>query len=376
MKKRTLLIGTLLLSSVGILASCGDEAKSSEPLKFSNLNEFLAGIKTNYTLDVLYSIANSSSGSYSYLAIDDKNLLISEGGDKIAYTNTDDGIVIVQKAESDASFTPYRLLTPNKNLNLYDVVFSDYDIMKELGASAWEDNGDGTYLANSEKADEINMAANEILEVGLEESEILSSSYASLSIEDNKLTWEGMLNYSISVYGSTITGAISYNFIYSNIGSTYDETYANYLKNPVKPTAPTSYNETLSGVFAQADIALPWVEGFGSAMYTTYDENYNMYSIYDCTATLDTAKNLAEALLNNGWSKYTRAIETETTDSTATDDVLADTKYYFTASSDSAYAMALVYFESASSLDDDEKELYPNGILSFVLMIGSVSSAE
>ncbi len=371
MKKKALLIGTLLLSSVGVLASCGDDSKmgGNEPLKFSNLNEFLAGIKTNYTLDVLYSIANSSSGSYSYFVIDDKNLLISDGEDKLAYTNTDDGIVIVQKAASDASFAPYRLLTPNKNLDLYDVVFSNYDIMTELGASAWEDNGDGSYGAIS---DDINMAANEILEAGLEEDEILSTSYASLSIEDNKLTWEGMLNYSISFYGSAYTGSISYNFIYSNIGSTYDEAYANYLKNPSKPSAPTAYNETLSGVFAQAGITLPWAEGFGNAMYTTYDEDYNMYSVYDCTATLDTAKNLVEALQNNGW---TYDDDDETVTSIAKDSIVADAGYYFSAKSDSAYAMALVQFESASSLDDEEKELYPNGILSFVLMIGSYSAA-
>ncbi len=188
------------------------------------------------------------------------------------------------------------------------------------------------------------------------------------------MTWEGVAAISAVIYGETYTSAIAYNFIYSDFGGTYNEAYEAYLANPSPLKAPTGYHEQIVDAFKAIDVTLPWAEGLGVGMVEGYSGSYNMYTVSDCTASLDTAKNFVTSFNAAGWS-YAPASE-EDASSVSADDVVADTWYTYKLTTSKGVAYARFSFVSVSHLDEDEQEIYPNGLFEMDLMAVATTVSE
>lgn len=371
-KKNIVKIMAIMCASAALLSACDENNDKHKSQSFTTLEEAIALTDHNFSLDVAWTIS-ASSASYGYRFIDKDNILITSDDAYAAYHHDSNGVSIIQKDSDELSFSPYRLYSPNADFDIYSVIAPYYDALKTLGADAWEES-DGTYSPKSEKNKEVALMACNILETGLEMDNILQSSYALITIEDNKLSWEGVAAISAEIYGETYTSTIVYNFVYSDFGGTYNEAYEAYLANPSPLKVPTGYHEQIVDAFKAIDVTLPWAKGLGVGMVAGYSDSYNMYTIDDCTASLDTVKNFVTSFNTANWT-YAPASEEDASSITA-DDVVADTWYTYKLITSKGVAYARFSFIGASHLDEDEKEIYPNGLFEMNLMAVATAASE
>ncbi len=372
-KKNIVKVMAIMCGSIALLSACNEGDKGHPESKgFTTLEEAIALMDHNFSVDVSLTVSSASSNSYGYRFIDEDNILITSNDAYMAYHRDSNGVSIIQKDSDELSFSPYRLYSPNAELDIYSLLAPSYDALKILGADAWEED-DGTYSPKSEKNKEIALMACNIIETGLTIDNILQSSYALITIEDNVLTWEGVAAIKAELYGEIYTSAIAYNFIYSDFGGTYNEAYEAYLNNPSPLKAPTGYHEQIVEAFETIEVTLPWVEGFGVGMAEGYNSDYNMYTIDDCTGDIETVKNFVTAFNMAGWV-YTPASDEEA-NSIAAEDVVTDSWYTFKLTTAKGVAYARASFVSVSHLDEEDQKIYPNGLFEMNLMaINGLSS--
>jgi len=373
-RKNIVKVMAIMCGSIALLSACGEGDKGHpESKSFATLEEAIALMDHNFSVDVSLTVASASSNSYGYRFIDEDNILITSNDAYMAYHRDSNGVSIIQKDSDESSFSPYRLYSPNAELDIYSLLAPSYDALKTLGAAAWEED-DGTYSPKSESNKEIALMACNIIETGLTIDNILQSSYALITIEDNVLTWEGVAAIKAEMYGEISTSAIAYNFVYSDFGGTYNEAYDAYLTNPSPLKAPTGYHKQIVEAFEALDVTLPWVEGFGVGMAEGYNSDYDMYTIDDCTGNIDTVKNFVTAFNMAGWV-YTPASDEEANSITA-EDVVTDSWYTFKLATEKGTAYARASFVSVSHLDEDDRKIYPNGLFEMNLMAISGLSSD
>lgn len=371
----------LLGSTLMILASCGQEGGSSpssslEPsssVQEENLtfDSFFEKLDRNFTLDVSYAVLDGNTGSYGYRFIDAKNGIVTSDGVYEAYSQSEKGITILGREEGE-EFVPYRLYSPNAEIDIYDLFFEGYDSLKTLGKGVWDEGG-GFYTVKKEGRKAVGFAASVLLEADLAEEDILQSSTAMLSFEGAVAHWDGTLN---AVFSDGVTSyhlSVSYNFTFSALGTTSDSYLARYLANPIEPKKPTSYHEEILSSFEEVGLTLPWNDGFSIAFAQSQGAYDGAYEISDCLSSLDVAKDFASSLLEAGYVYM--ASQEGAEDTFDPSSMEKDVTYSFKASNEKGTALIGVLYCSGASLSEVGQALFPDGLLSIAVWIISGGTA-
>lgn len=365
----------LLGSALAVLASCGEEGGSSLPsssltpsssVKKENLtfDSFFEKLDRNFTFDVSYAVLGGNTGSYGYRFIDKKNGIVASNGAYKAYTQSEKGIMVLDRMEGE-EFTPYRLYSPNSEMDIYDLFFEGYDSLKALGKDVWED-GDGFYTVKKEQRKAVAFAASVLLQADIREEDIFQSSTSMLYFEGNSAHWDGTLNAAFSDGVTSYNVSVSYNFTFSDIGTTSDPYLASYLANPTDPKKPTAYHEQILSSFEEVGLTLPWNEGFSIAFAQSEGAYEGSYEISDCLSSLDVAKSFASSLLEAGYA-YMSSDEAENPFSPSS--METDVTYSFKATSEKGSALIGVLYCSKASLNEMGQALFPDGLLTITAWV-------
>ncbi len=147
-KKNIVKITAIMCGSVALLSACGNNDDKHKSQSFATLEEAIALMDHNFSVDIALTVASSSSNSYGYRFIDKDNILITADDAYAAYHRDSNGVSVIQKDSDELSFSPYRLYSPNAELDIYSLFAPSYDALKTLGADAWEES-DGIYSPKS-----------------------------------------------------------------------------------------------------------------------------------------------------------------------------------------------------------------------------------
>lgn len=357
-----------------VLASCGQEGGSSpassvppssvqeEDLTFDS---FFEKLDRNFTFDISYAVLDGNTGSYGFRFIDEKNGIVTSSGVYQAYSQSERGIMILDREEGK-EFSPYRLYSPNGEIDIYDLFFEGYDSLKTLGKEAWEDC-EGFYTVKKEQRKEVAFAASVILEAGLEKEDILQSSTAMLYFEGTLAHWDGTFSATFSDGVTSYNVSVSYNFTFSALGTTSDPYLERYLENPTEPKKPSAYHEEILSSFENAGLSLPWVEGFSIGFAQSEGAYEGSYEITDCLSSLEFARRFASSLLEAGYA-YMPSDEDGEGDFDVSS-LAEDVTYSFKASSEKGMALIGILFCSEASLTEIGKALFPDGLLSITAWV-------